>query len=58
MKKIYVIPTLNIERVDVQQMLAVSIKVDSDKKASNSEDIGFVKGENTDEEYWDFEWQK
>ncbi|MCR4995459.1 MAG: hypothetical protein K6A32_08850 [Bacteroidales bacterium] len=44
MKKIYVIPTLNIESVDVQQqILAGSIKVDGENKVESSTDIGFVK---------------
>lgn len=57
MKKIYIIPTLNIVSVDVQHMLAASIKVGGDK-VSNSEDIGFVKGDEGDEEYWEFDWQE
>ena len=56
MKRTYISPVLQVVETTVSQMIAVSVKVGG--TVNNSEDIGFVKGENTSDEnggFWDSE---
>lgn len=56
MKRTYISPVLQVVETTVSQMIAVSVKVGG--TVNNSEDIGFVKGENTSGEnggFWDSE---
>ena len=59
MKKNYICPALQVLETTTFEMLAVSIKVGG--AVDKSEDVGFVKGENHNEEsgeFWksDMDW--
>ncbi len=61
MNKKYSSPKLCIIHiVGAQHLLVDSIKVDSSTKVSNSEDIGFVKGNSrpNNHDVWDDDWSK
>ena len=58
MKKSYQSPCALAYRITSKTFISQSMKVDGDNKVSNSNDIGFVKGQNSQsgKNVWDEEW--